>query len=120
MGMCVLNFEIMSHPSNRIHELRLARGLSQEKLGHIVGCSKMHISGLERGTRELSLEWVRKIAAAFAVAPVDLLSDDDNPYRLDAQEEALVDLYRIGGEAERQSVMRVAEALIPYKPEPAQ
>jgi transcriptional regulator with XRE-family HTH domain len=115
MGVHALNFDIMSGSPNRIQELRRARGLSQEKLGQIVGCSKMHISGLERGTRELSLDWVRKIAAAFSVSAADLLNDEDNPFRLNPDEQDFIERYRIAGEAERENVMRVADVLIPYK-----
>lgn len=69
----------MGDAPNRIHELRRAANLSQEGLGLLVGVSKMHISGLERGQRELYLGLMRRLAGALGVSTVDILGKIDNP-----------------------------------------
>jgi transcriptional regulator with XRE-family HTH domain len=102
------------HP-NRIYELRRAKSWSQQELADIVGCSKMHISGLERGKRELSLEWMRRLGQAFDVMPVDMLSDDDNPARLSEDEAEFLAIYRAADPQTRENIHRVAEALMPFR-----
>lgn len=109
----------MSKYPNRIHELRKAAGLSQEELGARIGCSKMHVSGMERGTREVSLTWMQKIGDAFGIDPAEVLNEDDNPLRLTADERMLIERYRTADEAGRQNIQRVTEALAPYHAEPS-
>lgn len=105
----------MADMPNRLYELRRARGLSQQKLADMVGCSKMHISGVERGTRDFSFSMMRRIAEVFGVAPGDLLSEIDNPHRLsDPEELRLVETYRHADDGDREKILRVAEALVPF------
>jgi ribosome-binding protein aMBF1 (putative translation factor) len=59
----------------RIRALRLKRGWTQTELG--VYCdelSRVHISDLERGKREVGLYVLRKIARALEITPSRLLS----------------------------------------------
>lgn len=100
---------------NRIRELRLARGLSQDALADAVGCVKAQISDLERGNRGLTLEWMRRIGAALHVSPAELLTPDDNPLLLSEEERALIGRYRAGTPDQQESLSRVTEALIPYR-----
>jgi transcriptional regulator with XRE-family HTH domain len=53
----------------RIRALRQARGWSLQQLAERVGVSKPQIDKLERGTRRLTDDWIRRIAAALEVAP---------------------------------------------------
>lgn len=100
---------------NRLYELRTARKWSQQQLADRVGCSKMHISGMERGKRELSLPMMRRLADVFQVAPADLLSPVDNPDRLSDDEFDLLEIYRAADPAKRADILRVTEALVPFK-----
>jgi transcriptional regulator with XRE-family HTH domain len=111
----LLLFVPMTEYPNRIYELRRAKGWSQLDLAEIVGCSKMHISGMERGKRELSLEWMRRLAQAFNVPPVDILADVDNPDRLTDEEQRFLETYRAADPQTKESIQRVTEALMPYK-----
>jgi transcriptional regulator with XRE-family HTH domain len=70
---------------NRIKEIRERQGLSQAKLGALVGTSQAEISRLENEERELTESWMRRIAVALGVHPADLiaaaeLTDDVEPY----------------------------------------
>lgn len=106
----------MADLPNRLYELRRERGLSQQKLADMVGCSKMHISGVERGTRDFSFSMLRRIAEVFGVAPGDLLSDQDNPHRLsDPEEVHLIETYRQAPEQDREKIVKVAETIAPYR-----
>ncbi|RZI39058.1 XRE family transcriptional regulator, partial [Herbaspirillum sp. HC18] len=80
----------MEDMPNRILELRRERGLSQEELGFQIGVSKMQISGMERGKRELTLTMMRKLADALGVDTVDILGRSDNPMALDEGARQLV------------------------------
>lgn len=62
---------------NRIRELRERAGLSQWKLGEIVGTSAPQIGRLEIGSRQLTVDWMRKIARALGVQPADLLPESE-------------------------------------------
>lgn len=63
--------------ASNLRALRLARGYSQEKLAEIVDLHRTYISGLERGTRNISIRNIEKIALALGVSPVDLLTEID-------------------------------------------
>ncbi|MBZ5503875.1 MAG: helix-turn-helix domain-containing protein [Acidobacteriia bacterium] len=58
----------------RIRALRLKRGWTQVELGVIADLSRVHISDLERGVREVGLYKLRKIARAFETTMSRLLT----------------------------------------------
>jgi transcriptional regulator with XRE-family HTH domain len=63
--------------TNRIAELRLLRGWTQEELAQRVGTTKMTISRLERGPENggmhLTVEWMQRLAKSFGVHAGQLL-----------------------------------------------
>lgn len=63
---------------NRIRSLRLARGLSLEALGDMVGTTKTQIRRLEVGDRRLTTDWMRRLAGALGVRSSDLLDGADD------------------------------------------
>lgn len=98
--------------SNRIKEIRRARGLSMEQLADRVGCATPQINKLEKAERRLSLDWMRKLARALEVAPADLLSREDNPARYDemilsAEERELIEAYRRVPRRNRARILRM-------------
>lgn len=60
--------------SHRIKELRELRGMSQERLGALIGRSKSVISRLEDGTTRLDLDITSKIAEALNVSIAEVLN----------------------------------------------
>lgn len=109
----------MDRNPNRIRELRLAKGWSQDRLAEEVGCSKMQISGLERGRPKLDLEWMRRLAAPLGVTPADLLPVGDNPRALSEEEWALIQQFRAGDDRGRDELQRVADVLLPFRGAPS-
>ena len=109
----ILPFLRMEDMPNRILELRRAAGLSQEELAFRIGVSKMQISGMERGKRELTLTMMRKLADALGVDTVDILGRGDNPTLLDEGARRLVTSYNRAPADQRDNITRVAEALAP-------
>lgn len=63
----------------RIKQLRLSKSLSQEKLAQICDLDRTYISGIERGTRNVSLINIAKLSDALELSPSELFKfgDDD-------------------------------------------
>lgn len=57
----------------RVREVRLARGISQEELGFRSGLHRTAISFIERAQRSATLETIEKLARALKVQPADLM-----------------------------------------------
>jgi len=105
----------MANMPNRIYELRRERGWSQQELADRAACSKMHISGVERGKRDLSLSLMRRLAEIFGVPTAALMSRADNPMILAQDEQHLLDTYRQADADKREDLQRVADALIGFR-----
>ena len=58
----------------RVRELRLARGLSQEELAFMAGVHRTYLGGIERGERNPSLRNIAAIAGALGVRLSELFS----------------------------------------------
>lgn len=111
----VLHFSGMNDAPNRIRELRLEAGLSQQALGDAVGTSKMTISDLERGSMQLTQDYMRRIAQALGVVPADLLPAQDNPEGLSIEERELIERLRLATPEQREQVHRVADVIAPFQ-----
>lgn len=59
----------------RIRELRKAKGWRQIDLAQHSGVHEVHISDLERGTREIGLRTLKALAIALDVSTADMLKD---------------------------------------------
>ena len=53
----------------RIKQLRIAKGLSQEKLGLEVGLDRTYITSVENGKRNISIQNLEKIWSFFKLTP---------------------------------------------------
>jgi transcriptional regulator with XRE-family HTH domain len=62
-------------PSNRVAQVRKARGLTQQQLADAIGSHWITVSKLERGVMRLSDEWREAIAKALDVDQWSLLLD---------------------------------------------
>lgn len=104
-----MSYVAVMFPENRIRELRKSAGLTQTELGEKVGLHQTQIGNLENGGRNLTFEWARRIAKALGVHFADLLSDADNPDRLNAPERELVRHHRAAPDHQKEMIERVAE-----------
>lgn len=57
----------------RIREIRVKRGLSQEKLSELCGISSRHISEMERGESNPSFQVLEQITMSLGIALPELL-----------------------------------------------
>lgn len=58
----------------RVKELRLSKGYSQEKLAEVSDLDRTYIPGIEAGKRNVSLVVLEKIAKAFDLSISELLN----------------------------------------------
>lgn len=58
----------------RVRELRLLRGWSQEELGAQCGIDRTYVSGVERGVRNPTVTVLAAIAAGLKISIEDLFS----------------------------------------------
>jgi transcriptional regulator with XRE-family HTH domain len=56
----------------RVRDLRLKKGLSQEGLAEMCDLDRSYIGGVERGERNISLLNIHKIAAALRISVKEL------------------------------------------------
>jgi putative transcriptional regulator len=78
--------------SNRIRRLREARGLTQDRLGELVGSDKFKLSRIETGKQPLDLDLATKIARVLDVTIAEVLgieeggglSEEAAPYEADS------------------------------------
>lgn len=56
-----------------VRQKRLTMGISQEELAFSCGLHRTYISDIERGTRNVSLDNIEKIANALGILSKDLL-----------------------------------------------
>jgi transcriptional regulator with XRE-family HTH domain len=59
-----------------VRRIRTSKKVSQEELAFTCGLHRTYISDIERGTRNISLDNIEKIAVALGVKPMCLLDFD--------------------------------------------
>lgn len=103
---------------NRVRYWRDQAGLKQEELGKLIGVSKVQISRIELGQRDLHLGYARRIAAALKVTTADLLTELDNPVAADPQLREINENYQLASDEARNMIAAVAESSVKYRAGP--
>ena len=62
------NPDILLKFGHRVRELRVAKGISQEKLAELCQLDRTYVSGIERGKRNISLKNITLIALALDIS----------------------------------------------------
>ncbi len=60
--------------TNNIQEQREARGWSRPELAKRMGTSPQQVERLEKGQRNLTLDWIEKAARALGIPPLDVIA----------------------------------------------
>lgn len=61
--------------ARNIRNLRLAQGLSQERLAELSGMHRTYVGSVERGERNISIDNVEALAVALGVRVATLVDD---------------------------------------------
>ena len=69
----------MADFSERIKELRLARGMSQDAVGKVIGVKRYSVYGYEKGNNFPGVPGLMGLADYFGVSTDYLLGRTDNP-----------------------------------------
>lgn len=65
--------DICNKFGNRVRQLRIAQGLSQEVLAQKAKLHRTYIGGIERGERNVSLVNIEKISVALNITVEDIM-----------------------------------------------
>jgi transcriptional regulator with XRE-family HTH domain len=68
--------EILVKFGNRVRQLRLQKGLSQEELAHLANFHRTYIGMIERAEKNITLINIEKIAVSLEVNINELLNYD--------------------------------------------
>ena len=63
-------------------QIRLGKGLTQEKLAEGAGLHPNYISSVERGERNISIGNIERISRALGVPMTELLAEPEKPRRV--------------------------------------
>jgi transcriptional regulator with XRE-family HTH domain len=110
----VLKFPAMGGTfPNRIRELRKAQGLTLKQLGHEIGIGITHMGDIEKGDRELTHAYMKRLARALQVKPVDLLLPEDQHEALAPHELILIDRFRRATPEQLDQLLHITEVIVP-------
>lgn len=70
--------DLLEKLGKRVHELRAARGWSQEEFAHIAGLHRTYVGQIERGEKNISFGNLVKLADVLGVTLSELLSRLEN------------------------------------------
>lgn len=79
----------------RVASIRKGRGITQQKLAKMAGIHVTFLSGVEKGSRNITLETAEKIASALKVSLADLFSS--NPSLVGTPHPTHVTFVKLGG-----------------------
>ena len=98
---------------NKIKDLRVSKGWTQEQLGESLGCTGVAIGRYERGARDLDVATINRLCDIFGCTSDYLLGRSAAPTpELDPQEEAMLLAWR---RATPEIRAIVETALSPYR-----
>jgi transcriptional regulator with XRE-family HTH domain len=66
--------DILERFGQRVRELRVKRGWSQDQFAHECGLDRTYMGGIERGERNLALRNIERIAKALGVTISHLMA----------------------------------------------
>ena len=96
----------------KLRKLRMARNISQEDLGMIVGVHRGHIARLESGERTPRLDTLENLAAALKVKITSLLSDLEKPVPRLTEEQRILSLLKSLRKGEKKTALLLIRGML--------
>lgn len=95
----------------KIRKLRTAKGLTIYKLSKETGITQNHISDLECGRRNPSLDTLRRLIVPLGISLSELFCEDENVTYLSEKERMLVENYRMLPEEKGDFLLQMSSIL---------
>lgn len=99
--------------AKRIKQVREAKGLTQEALGKLMGCSQKWVGDIERARTTPQLDTLDKFAQALSVQPFELLLPEAPRAEIDTKH--LLGMLKRCDDRARQHLSAVMESFVDYK-----
>jgi transcriptional regulator with XRE-family HTH domain len=90
--------------TNRLRELREAQGLTLREFAARVGTSNQQLSHLELGKRQLTSDWLRRLAAVLECHPWEIV-EDVRPSGLSDREQRMLENFRRMSDEQQDSLL---------------
>ncbi len=75
---CNLSMSARLTFAKRIRQVRISKGISQEKLAELCDLHRTYVSSVERGERNITVDNMERIATALQVDLISLLKAEEN------------------------------------------
>lgn len=94
----------------RIMELRNAKKFSRYRLTQLTGISGHHIKGIEEGTRQPTIETLKKMIEPLGITLAELFNDGESMV-LSEKERRLIENFRTMSEEKSEALLTMSEVL---------
>ncbi|MCP4129999.1 MAG: helix-turn-helix transcriptional regulator [bacterium] len=101
--------------SEKIRSLRKEKGLSQEKLGEMIGTHLTQVNRFEKGHAQPSIDIVKKIMEIFDVSADYLLDDEADSPEVHVEDKSLAAKIRLIDnleEKDKEALIQVIDAML--------
>lgn len=78
----------------KIRKIRTAKGLSMYRLTQVTGISGHHIKGIEEGTRQPTIDTLKKLLVPLGISMAELFSEETDSTYLTEKERTLIENFR--------------------------
>ena len=103
--------EVLEQVGKAIRQIRLAKGLSQQRLAEMCGFTFSYIGGVERAEKNISLKNLDKIAAALDVGIHQFFSYATRYEKLTASEQIIHDISSLLASYDEQTIIMAKDIL---------
>lgn len=95
----------------RLQELREEKGMTRYRMTEITGISGQHIKGIEEGTRQPTVDTLRKMAVSLGVTLSELFNDNSETAYLSEKEKQLIGNLRLLSDEKADALVFLSEIL---------
>ena len=95
----------------KLRKLRTDRNMTTYRLTRLTGVSGHHIKGIEEGTRQPTIETLRRLTEALGSSLADIFSDGEEALVLSENERKLVKNYRMMSSDKAEALLLMSDVL---------